>query len=75
MVAAAEGERPNPGVERQRGGQLAVRFGEAAGDPQVAALQLGVGEPRLALETELIETVPVGLSQCLISIGHIDILA
>jgi hypothetical protein len=53
-----------------------MRFRQAAGSPQVASPQLGVGQPRLALEPELVETEPPGLlNERSISISHKDILA
>ena len=77
VVAAAQGQGADAGVERQRGGEVAVGFGQALGDAHVAALQLAVGEPRLALEAELVEAVPGGLiREHRVRFGsHIDILA
>jgi hypothetical protein len=77
VVAAAQGEGADAGVEGERGGELAVGFGEAGGGSPVAAPDLGVGEAGLALEAELVETVGTGLpidSQVSVDC-HIDILA
>jgi len=57
VVAAAQRQGANAGVQRQRGGELAMGFGQAAGDALVAAAELGVGKTGLTLEPELVEAV------------------